>query len=297
MIIYAFLPTLSYLTHTAATATPPVRVVQPGEKVAVTLNNSDTIFSEIRNLSIERLGSFMQEKAVHIRERYSAFKNNKDASLTEIHDFVKKIPKLTRDFKSLNQHIHIAELIKKRTDSREFREQWQGERGILEGESYIDQIEEMIYADVEQKDLLNILRLICLQSVTMGGIRVGRYDVLRKLIIQLYGAKHVYTLNNLEQAGLTQHIHTSIPHFNDIPQPINQAHLFVWFIFTPKMGIFYDSLTVGLIKKKETLLVVEASSTWQTLRKQLKLIDDRINVSKPDDISYVAAGKSLSHKF
>ena len=76
------------------------------------LNNNDVIYSEIRNLSIERLGGYLQEKAIHIRERYTTFRDNKDASITEIHDFVKKIPKLTKEYKSLNQHINIAEMLK-----------------------------------------------------------------------------------------------------------------------------------------------------------------------------------------
>lgn len=48
--------------------------------------------------------------------RYTTFRDNKDASITEIHDFVKKIPKLTMEYKSLNQHINIAEMLKQRTD-------------------------------------------------------------------------------------------------------------------------------------------------------------------------------------
>ncbi len=48
--------------------------------------------------------------------RYTTFRDNKDASITEIHDFVKKIPKLTLEYKSLNQHINIAEMLKQRTD-------------------------------------------------------------------------------------------------------------------------------------------------------------------------------------
>ncbi len=112
----------------------PVQKLKPGEKAVVMLNNSDSVFGEIRDLSIERLGSYLQEKAIHIRGRYTTFKENKDAPLAVIHDFVKKMPKLKKDFDSLNQHIHIAELLKGRTDSREFRDQWQGERGMLEGE-------------------------------------------------------------------------------------------------------------------------------------------------------------------
>ena len=75
---------------------------------------------------------------------------NKDASISEIHGFVKKIPQLTQEYKSLNRHINIAELVKQTTDSVEFREQWQGERGMLEGESYLDQIEDIISADTDR---------------------------------------------------------------------------------------------------------------------------------------------------
>ena len=173
----------------------------PNEIVTLALNNNDSIFAEIRNLSIERIGSYMQEKAIHIREKYAAFKSNKDASLAEIHDFVKKIPKLTIDFKSLNQHIHIAEHLKRQTDSREFREKWQAERAMLEGEVYLDQVEELIFSDVARTEFASVLRLLCLQSVTSGGIRANRYDSIRKLIIQTYGLSHLFTLLNLEKAG------------------------------------------------------------------------------------------------
>jgi hypothetical protein len=181
---------------------PVARATNPGESVIMNLTNNDSIFAEIRNLSIERLGSYMQEKAIHIRERYAAFKGNRDASLAEIHEFVKKIPKLTKDFKSLNQHIHIAEKLKQRTDGRDFRDQWQMERGLLEGESYVDQLEELLQTDTDRSKFYTILRLLCLQSQTAWGIRSNRYDAIRRTIVQVYGFHHVYTLVNLERCGL-----------------------------------------------------------------------------------------------
>lgn len=174
---------------------------KPGEKTVIALNNDDITFTEIRNLSVERLGAFMQEKAIHIREKYTNFREKKDATIAEIHDFVKKIPKLTKDFKSLHQHIHIAELIKQHTDSREFRDRWQWERGMLEGESYLDGIEELFFADTDRTQLFSILRLICIQSITSGGIRASRYDSIRRTISHLYGYQHLFTLNNFERAG------------------------------------------------------------------------------------------------
>lgn len=208
------------------------------------LNNSDSIYAEIRNLSIERIGSYMQEKAIHIRERYAAFKGNKDASLAEIHEFVKKIPKLTKDFKSLNQHIHIAEVLKQRTDSRLFRDQWQGERAMLEGEVYLDQIEEILLADVDRNSLSTILRLLCLQSITSGGLRGNRYDNIRRSIVQTYGFQHLYTLNNLERSG---------------------AIIIILFRTTN-----IEHILVGMIKRKDTLLMVETTTQWQLLKKQFR---------------------------
>jgi hypothetical protein len=69
-------------------------------------------------------------------------------------------------------------------------------------DSYLDAIEEMIYADVEQKLLYRILRLLCMQSVTSGGVRSTRYDVIRRAIGQNYGLQHLFTLSNLERSGL-----------------------------------------------------------------------------------------------
>ena len=104
------------------------------EKVTIMLNNTDVVFCAIRNLSIERLGAFLQEQAIKIKQRYTAFRDNKDASIAEIHQFVKNLPALTKEYKCLHQHINIAELLKRTTDGALFRDQWQTERAILEGE-------------------------------------------------------------------------------------------------------------------------------------------------------------------
>lgn len=43
---------------------------------------------------------------------------------------------------------------------------------------------------------------MALQSLTGNGIRAGRYDQLRRLVIMTYGFHHTFTLNNLEKVGL-----------------------------------------------------------------------------------------------
>ena len=56
-------------------------------------------------------------------------------------------------------------------------------------------------SDVKHEKFLHVLRLLCLQSVTAGGIRAARYDSLRRSVAQAYGFQHLCTMNNLERAG------------------------------------------------------------------------------------------------
>ena len=57
-------------------------------------------------------------RVLSITEKYIYFcyfcisQENKEASISEIHEFVKKIPSLTLAHKILDQHINIAEKIK-----------------------------------------------------------------------------------------------------------------------------------------------------------------------------------------
>lgn len=113
----------------------------------------------------------------------------------------KKMPQLKQKYKSLQLHVNIAALVKQTSDSREFRDSWQLERSLLEGDATGELIEDMICADVDRAMLPRVLRLLCLQSVTAGGIRTARLEAVRRLIGQTYGYEQLFTLVNLERAG------------------------------------------------------------------------------------------------
>jgi hypothetical protein len=221
---------------------------KPGEKVTITMTNEDVIFADIRNLSIEQLGVFLKEKAIKIKDSYTNFRGNKDASISEIHKFVKQIPNLAKEYESVNHHIHIAELLKRLSDTRDFRELWQTERGIFEGEVYLDQLEDMICADTDGVYATKVLRLLALQSTAGGGLRSAKYDQLKRMISQVYGFEYVFTLQIMEK--------------------------------------------MGLLRKKDAILSVvdTSSSVWHSIKKPMQLINENINLAKPDDISYVTSG-------
>jgi vacuolar protein sorting-associated protein 33A len=104
----------------------------------------------------------------------------------------------TQSLRSLTNHIHLAELIKSTTEEVEFREQWNTERAMIEGETCYDILEDLIFSSYPPYKLL---RLWCLQSLTSGGVKANRYDSLRQSFVQVYGYQFLPVLHDLEKLG------------------------------------------------------------------------------------------------
>lgn len=162
------------------------------------LNDLDTLYVEVRDQHVEKFGSFLQEQAKALKESHTNF-SDKNKDLTEIHQFVKQIPIFTKNLKSLTNHIHLAEMVKHMTEQSDFRQRWQTERSILESETCYDIIEDLI---ASQYPPFRLLRLLCLQSLTSGGIKASKYEPLKREVVQTYGYEYLFVLQNLEKVGL-----------------------------------------------------------------------------------------------
>ena len=170
-----------------------------GPTVLLPLNDSDPLYSEVRDRHVETFGSFLQNQAKALKESHSQFTNRETArDLSEIHQFVKQIPVFTRNLRSLTNHIHIAETVKRAAEAGSFRQRWQTERSMLESEPCYEVLEDLIAAG---EPPYRWLRLLCLQSLTSNGIKATRYDSIRKEVVQTYGYEFLIVLNDLEKAG------------------------------------------------------------------------------------------------
>ena len=170
--------------------------------VLLPLNDTDPLYSEVRNMHVESFGSFLGNQAKALRESHSQFTSRDNArsrDLAEIHQFVKQIPAFARNLRSLRNHIHVAERVKGTAESGPFRQRWMTERGMLEGESCYDALEDLLAAD---EDPYRFFRLMCLQSLTGNGIKSSKYDSLRREAVQAYGYEYLSVLHDLERAGL-----------------------------------------------------------------------------------------------
>jgi len=94
----------------------------------------------------------------------------------------------------------IAEKILGITKDGAFHKRLEAEQNLLAGQDLSnDYIEECIN---RQEPLVKVLRLLCLQSLTNGGLKHKQFEFFKKEILQTYGFEHLFTLNNLEKLGI-----------------------------------------------------------------------------------------------
>jgi len=190
----------------------------------------------------------LQNQAVALKESHANFTSRETKKdLDEIEKFVKQIPIFTQSLRSLTNHIHLAELIKAQTEDVSFRDQWNTERAMIEGENCYDFLEECIFGDHPP---YKVLRLLCLQSLTSGGIRANRYEQLRQYIVQVYGYEFLPVLHDLETMGWIKKMEGNLA----------------------------------------ANFVASARSLFQNLKRNLILIHAEVNTVEPDDVSYVSSG-------
>jgi hypothetical protein len=64
----------------------------PEPLLSIPLNDLDSLYAEVRNQHVEKIGKFLQAQAKALKESHSTFTDKNKKDLSEIHQFVKQIP-------------------------------------------------------------------------------------------------------------------------------------------------------------------------------------------------------------
>ncbi|GCC24014.1 vacuolar protein sorting-associated protein 33A [Chiloscyllium punctatum] len=164
------------------------------------LNSAEELYAEIRDKNFNAVGSVLSKKAKFISAAFEERHNAK--TVGEIKQFVSQLPHMQAARTSLANHTSIAELIKDITASETFFDKLTVEQEFMSGID-TDKVNSYIEDSIAQKEpLINILRLVCMQSVCNNGLKQKVLDYYKREILQTYGYEHILTLNNLEKAGL-----------------------------------------------------------------------------------------------
>ena len=69
---------------------------------------------------------------------------------------------------------------------------------MLEGNTCYDELDELVYTEYPP---YRYLKLLCLQSLTNGGIKSSKYESMKREIIQAYGYEFLFLLDKIEKLG------------------------------------------------------------------------------------------------
>ena len=174
-----------------------------GKTGTVTLQmnaTSDPIFAEIRDRHFSSVSAHLGRR---VRELDSSYKRGKGASsVDDMRSFVKELGGLKQQHRALALHIGACEAIGKRKSDENFERVLATEHALVENADErrcVDYIEEMIQRQVSA---VTELRLLCLYSQTVGGLKSKVVDSFRRLFLHSHGYEHMLTFYNLKRAGL-----------------------------------------------------------------------------------------------
>lgn len=223
-------------------------------KRKILLDSTDKLFPDLCDINFAVLGPLLNKTARRLQSDFEA-RHKADQSVSDLKSFVAKLPSYQAEQASLKIHTSLAEEIMKITRADIFGRTLEVQQSFVAGtetSSLHDDIEELISRDVR---LPTILRLLCLESCTTGGLRQRDLDYFKRLVLHAYGFQHMLTFASLEKMGLLT------------PHTANTGYL------NP----------------------MSASSTGTTtdfpaVRKALRLFVDDVDEQDPSDVAYVFSG-------
>lgn len=169
------------------------------EKIKIPLNSNNKIYSQLRNLNLAGMKSFLTKKINESNQYYQ--KRHELSTASELGEFRKNLKSYYQEQQIIKLHLNIIECIADITKQNEFRQKLTAEQNMLAGNAEaINYIEECIYRNVP---LLEVLRLLSIFSLTHG-LSPEQYHFFWSEIFSMYGYQHLLTANTMKKLGLIQ---------------------------------------------------------------------------------------------
>ncbi|CCM03649.1 uncharacterized protein FIBRA_05793 [Fibroporia radiculosa] len=240
-------------SSTTAPPAPGSSLTKEKRKKHHLTTTTDPLLAELRDLNFSSVGRKLNQVARRLDEDYKL--RHQAKTVAQLRDFVGKLGGLQSDHQSLRLHTGLSELLVPLTRTEQFNKSLEIQQNLLASydiSAQLTAIEEMIAQGAEMQI---VVRLLCLASVTAGGIKLKTLENLRREILQAYGYNLLPLLLSLSSPPLSILV----------PNPLPPS----------------------------TLISAAASKyPYTSLRKSLRLLlDDQDSVDDlENDISYVYSG-------
>lgn len=166
-------------------------------------DQSDIIFKQIRSRAYESLGYFFKSKNQEFEDATDKSKNQA-SDLKELEANVRRIKEMNIPVAKplLDIHNNLCYYFKQRNIELTAKQCYQLEHLINQAEQPKEIIEALQTKIVRNTRIETVLRLLCLFSVTQGGLKQETFENLKRTFIIEYGYPEIATMCNLEVAGL-----------------------------------------------------------------------------------------------
>ncbi|TFY82858.1 hypothetical protein EWM64_g1160 [Hericium alpestre] len=169
-----------------STSTPPASSLLKEKKKKQHLSSSsDPIFGELRDLNFASVGKRLNKVARRLDEDYKA--RHKAQSVAQLRDFVGKLGSLQTEHQSLRLHTGLSEIIVPYTRSSVFNKSLEIQQNLLSSYDVPGQISAIEDLLAQGADMQLVIRLLCLASITAGGIRAKTLENIKREFLQTYG--------------------------------------------------------------------------------------------------------------
>ncbi|CAA7268102.1 unnamed protein product [Cyclocybe aegerita] len=193
-------PSTSTSPPSGRTNIPVVAVKKETKKKHHLTTATDPLYAELRDLNFSSVGKRLNKVARRLDEDYKT--NLQSKTVAQLRDFVGKLGGLQTEHQALRLHTGLSELIVPLTRTEIFNKSLEIQQNLLasyEITSQLNAIEDLIAQGAEMQ---TVLRLLCLASLTAGGVKAKNLENLKREILQAYGYEYLPLLLSLASPSL-----------------------------------------------------------------------------------------------
>ncbi|KAH9997774.1 Sec1-like protein [Russula compacta] len=201
---------------TSATSAPAL--VQEKKRKHHLSASTDPIFAELRDLNFASVGKRLNKAARRLDEDYRA---RHQASVSQLRDFVGKLGGLQAEHRALQLHTGLSEIILPVTRSEIFNKSLEIQQNLLASYNVPGQITAVEELVAQGAEMQIVIRLLCLASITAGGIKAKTLENMKKEVLQAYGYSHLPLLLSLAAPPLAILLPNPLP--SSMPAAVSSA--------------------------------------------------------------------------
>jgi vacuolar protein sorting-associated protein 33A len=251
-------------------AKPASEQPETAKPVRVALNNDDRIFAMVRDLNFAVVGPKLNLKAKEIDSYYQTRHN---ADISQLREFVSQFGSQQAEHGNLVTHTNIFERILQHTKTPSFRSHLDAEQNLLAGADVAAASQYLEDCIGRKEPFTRVLRILCMLSLTAGGLKPAVLEFWKREMLQTYGFEHMFTLDNLQKLGfLSTNTHSSA-----VGSGVG---------FLSRGGGSGSGSGGG----SGNTLGGGGGASFPQLRKHLDLISEDVDEANPKDISFVYSG-------